>query len=116
MSPYHYPFLAVSGLWALWYLYIIVMGLYRAKLAGKLSTASKVLGFPALIIGFALDWLVNWTVAAIFFRELPATPLELVTGRLTRYMAGPDGSKKRRARLICEHLLDSFDPTGRHCV
>ena len=107
--------IAIGSLWALWYLYLIVIGLYRAKLAGKLSAASKVLGAPALIIGFVLDWLINWTIASAFFRELPKAPFELVTGRLTRYMAGPDGSNKRRAKLICEHLLDPFDPSGNHC-
>ena len=41
--------------YALWLLYILVMGLYRAKLQGRLSPVSLVLGFPAYAIGHLLD-------------------------------------------------------------
>ena len=42
-------------LWVFWYLYIIVMGLYRAHLNGQLSWPAKILGAPALIVGYVLD-------------------------------------------------------------
>jgi len=105
------------ALWSLWYLYLIVMSLYRARLMGRLSTNATVLGYPALMIGLAMDWLINWTVATIWFWELPKTPLELVTGRLQRYIAGPAGRKQKHARIVCSHFLDPFDPNPEgHCV
>jgi hypothetical protein len=112
-----YTILTAFGvLWAMWYLYVIVMGLYRAQLAGRLSTASTVLGFPALVVGWSLDWMINWTIASLWFWELPASPDELVTGRLTRYIAGPPCLRKHHAQIICQHLLDVFDPSGSHCA
>lgn len=107
---------AFLALWALWYLYLIVMSLYRARLMGRLSTHAKVLGYPALMIGLALDWFMNCTVATVWFWEPPSTPLELVTGRLQRYMAGPAGRNQKHARIVCGHMLDPFDPNpGGHC-
>ena len=102
-------------LWLLWYLYLIVMGLYRASLMGTLTTSAKVLGAPALVIGWLLDWLINWTVAVLFFRQMPRTFGELVTQRLSRYIAGPPCLNKHYAQVICLHLLDPFDHTGKHC-
>jgi len=105
------------ALWALWYLYLIVMGLYRAHLLGRLSTPAKVLGFPALLVGYLLDWFINFTIAALWFGECPRSFGELVTDRLQRYMAGPPGRRQKHARSICSHLLDPFDPNpGGHCA
>lgn len=102
-------------LWAFWYLYLIVMGLYRAKLLGRLTWPVKVLGAPALVVGFAVDVLAQYTVAAIVFRELPEAGEHLVTDRLQRYLQDGSGSRYRKAKWICTHLLDPFDPTGKHC-
>lgn len=107
--------ISLGSLWALWYFYLIVMGLYRANLAGNLSNASKVLGAPALVVGWTLDWAINWTVATVFFREFPCSAMEVVTTRLSRYIAGPPCLNKHYAEVICQHILDPFDPTGKHC-
>ena len=116
MSPFYLPLYALALLWALWFLYLIVMSLYRAKLLGRLSTASKVLGAPALVLGWLLDWAINWTIAALWFREMPYAPMELVTGRLSRYIAGEPGWRNKHARIICAHMLDPYDPNpGGHC-
>ena len=101
--------------WALWYAYILIMGLYRAKLDGKLSPLTTALAFPALLVGYTLDLLVNWTFAAVLFAEFPRKPLETVTHRLTRHLRHGTGWRYWRARWICEHLLDYFDPRGTHC-
>ena len=107
---------AVLHLWLLWYAYILVMGLYRAHLDGRLTPLTKVMAYPALIAGYVLDWTANWTVAVIVFGELPHRPFELVTDRLTRYLKEPTRRFRRdRARWICENLLDFFDPRGSHC-
>lgn len=100
---------------AFWYLYLIVMGLYRAHLANRLSRVAFVLALPALVIGFLVDWVANWSIAIVVFMEAPEAPEELVTDRLRRYINGPSGWRKTRALAICEHLLDPFDPSGSHC-
>ncbi|MFA5899400.1 MAG: hypothetical protein WC829_09850 [Hyphomicrobium sp.] len=104
----------LATLWALWYLYLIVMGLYRAKLLGKLSPGAMVLGAPALIVGTVMDWFLN-VLASVVFREWPRTRKELLTTRLTRYINGPQCQNKHWAGIICRHLLDPFDPMGSHC-
>lgn len=102
-----------------WYLYVLVMGLYRAWLAGHIRQWSFVwwCALPALIVGYAVDLVSNWTVAALWFMELPKQPLELVTDRLSRYLRAdyPVGIRKHHARIICSTLLDYFDPAGSHC-
>lgn len=101
--------------WALWYAYILIMGLYRAKLDGKLTPLTTTLAFPALVVGYTLDLLVNWTFATVLFVEMPRKPLETVTHRLTRYIDSGFGWRYLRAKWICDHLLDYFDPRGTHC-
>lgn len=102
-------------LWIFWALYVLVMGLYRAQLAKQLTTTAKVLGAPFLIIGYSVDLLSNWTIAVIWFQELPYRPLELVTDRLIRYINTDIGFRQRHAQWLCTNLLDYFDPSGRHC-
>ena len=122
-----YAFMSTIGyLWAFWLLYVLVMGFYRASLAGRLEkwSASWCLAIPALIVGILVDIVANWTVAAIWFWEWPKVKLvwpparpDLVTTRLTRYLAPgyPEGRNKKHAKIICNQLLDPFDPTGSHC-
>lgn len=98
----------------LWVFYILVMGLYRAKLNNRLSKTATVLGAPFLVIGYLLDVATNVTVATAFFWEWPREAL--VTTRLTRHMAAKRGWRYQLARFICESLLDPFDPTGAHCI
>lgn len=99
--------------YALWLLYVLVMGLYRAKLQGRLSRVALVLGFPVYAIGYLLDVFVQMTVASVLFLELPREGL--VTGRLTRHIKRGKGWRRDLARWICFHLLDPFDPHGVHC-
>lgn len=111
-----YAIFAVAGyLLAFWYLYVLVMGFYRAHLDKQLTGIKFVLALPALILGYAVDLLTNWTIATVVFAEFPRTGGELVTTRLSRYMNGPDCVHKKWAYAICNSLLDSFDPTGKHC-
>lgn len=103
-----------------WYLYILVMGLYRAWLLGHIKKWSFTwwCALPALFIGYVVDLVSNWTIAVLWFGELPLALLELVTDRLTRYLSDthPAGRNKRHAKIICAHLLDYFDPRGSHCT
>lgn len=102
-------------LYVFWLMYVLVVCLYRAHLDARLNGFTKVLAAPALAIGYLIDLLANWAFASLWFWELPKSPLELVTDRLTRYMNGPDGRKKSHARWVCETLLDPFDPSNDHC-
>ena len=111
----YYTLSLILFLWAFWYLYLIVMGLYRAKLNGNLSWSAKILGAPALLIGIIVDVVAQYTIATIVFRDWPERGEHLVTDRLQRYMANPGGSRYAKAKWLCQHLLDPFDPTGKHC-
>ena len=99
-------------LWAFWGLYVLIMGLYRAKLAGRLNQYMRWMAAPYLVIGLCVDFVANVTIFTIVFAELPRE--WLVTQRLTRHMQG-SGWRYRVARAICTKLLDVFDPTGMHC-
>ena len=112
--------------WVFWYLYILVMGLYRAFLAKRLTKVALVLGFPAIVAGLVVDWVANWTIASLWWWEWPKTkplfPLrlelpDLVTTRLTRYINEPGTAvRKFEAEWLCTNLLDYFDPNGVHCT
>ena len=111
---------ALATLWLLWTIYKVVMADYRALLSGRLTGIALWLSVPSLIVGLAVDWLVNWTIAAAWFHQWPRRPLELVTERLMRYLGmapaqgvalSPADLRRRwHAELICKRLLDPYDP------
>lgn len=109
-----YALAAILYLWAFWYAYVLVMGLYRAHLAKRLNKFTYMLSLPALVVGYAMDVLAQFTVAALIFLDPPRRGEWLVTDRLKRYSAG-SGWRKAKADWICTHLLDPFDPTDNHC-
>lgn len=96
-------------------LYILVMGVYRAHLAGRLTPALYALTAPWVAIGLLMDVVANLLIATFIFLEPPRE--WLVTTRLTRYRADEPlvSWRYRWACWICDHLLDVFDPTGNHC-
>lgn len=102
----------IAYLWLFWALYVLVMGLYRAHLDKRLGRTAKVLGFPFVALGFAMDVAANLTLAALVFLEIPRE--WLVTLRLQRHIRGK-GWRRDLAHWICSKLLDPFDPTGKHC-
>lgn len=104
---------ALATLYALWCAYVLVMGLYRAELAGRLVGLNRLLAWPVLACAVALDAAVNLALATLVFADRPRE--WLLTARLQRYKAGPAGWRRRVADWLCEHLLDPFDPTGDHC-
>lgn len=95
-----------------WGLYVLVMGLYRAKLDGRLSRSARILGAPYLLVGYAMDVFCQMTLATALFMEWPRELL--VTARLKRHLAG-SGWRYEIAKWMCDALLDPFDPTGAHC-
>lgn len=110
-----YALLTLLYLWVFWYVYILVMGLYRAHLAKRLNRFTYVLSAPALALGYAMDILAQYTLATVFFLDLPRRGEHLVTDRLKRYIAQGSGWRAKKADWICTHLLDVFDPHGDHC-
>lgn len=110
-----YALIVPLYLWAFWLAYVLVMGLYRAHLAGRLSWFTYVLAMPALLIGYVMDVLAQYTIATVFFLDLPERGEHLVTDRMKRYIAFDRGWRQKKANWICTHLLDIFDPSGDHC-
>lgn len=105
---------AVSFLWLFWGMYVLVMGLYRAKLDGRLTPLTYALSLPFLLVGLAMDVVANATVASVLFLEPPRE--WLVTERLQRHIATRRFTwRYKLATWVCTHLLDFVDPTGAHC-
>lgn len=105
--------LIVGFLWGFWGLYVLVMGLYRAKLKGTLTREAYIMGWPYYAIGLIVDIVANLTVFSVLMLELPRELL--VTSRLKRHRESGTGWRHDFALFICENLLDPLDPTGEHC-
>lgn len=103
----------LAFLWAFWAMYVLVMGIYRAHLAKRLTAVTLCLSAPFIVAGYLMDVVANVTVASLVFLEPPRELL--VTSRLQRYVAQKNGWRFRIADWICNHLLDVFDPSGNHC-
>ena len=120
--------------WVFWHLYIHAMGLYRAKLSGRLVGLPLVLSVPVIAVTFLMDAFLQFTVASLVCWRWPEglglTKIKVkgvtvpwiagdvfVTHRLRRYIAaGPDlGWRYRLAEIVCYRMTDPFDPTGAHC-
>lgn len=103
----------LAFLWVFWAMYVLVMGIYRAHLAKRLTAVTLCLSAPFIVVGYIMDVVANLTVASLVFLEPPRELL--VTSRLQRYVAQGRGWRFRIADWICNHLLDVFDPSGNHC-
>jgi len=113
MQPLTLVFYTVAYLWLFWYVYILVVGLYRAHLDKRLTPLAYTLAFPAIVIGYTMDALANIFIATVVFLEPPQELL--VTGRLKRHIIYGSGWRRSLSVFICDSLLDVFDPTGDHC-
>lgn len=100
------------SLYLLWFFYLAVMNLKRAKDAGTISKPALYLGYPLLIIGLVIDLLCNIFVMTIILLELPKETL--VTARVSRHRK-LGGWRGDISRWFCENLLNTFDPSGIHC-
>ena len=100
--------------WVMFGLYALVMSLYRAKLAGKLTRTQYVLGLPYVAAGVALDVLLNWTVGSVLLWDRPRE--WVMTSHMQRLRRdAPDSWGAKVAGWICDQGLDSLDPSGDHC-
>jgi hypothetical protein len=101
----------VAALYALWVCFLAVMNLRRAREAGRLTRPALVLAAPLLLVGFIGDVLINLVLATLVFVDRPRE--WTVSARLSRYLPRDDW-RARVAMWIALHLLDPFDPSGRH--
>lgn len=109
-----YALAVILFLWVFWGLYVLVMGVYRAHLAKRLTRVTYALGLPWVVVGYAVDIVANIFVASVVFLELPRE--WLVTDRLKRHIDTGLGTwRGYLAAWVCDHLLDVFDPSGEHC-
>jgi hypothetical protein len=101
----------LGATYALFVFYAAVMNIKRVRDAGKLTWMGKVLGYPTLAIGLALDLFVNLTLMTIILLELPR---ELtVTSRLKRHNHPGSGWRLYVVKFF-EPVLDPLDPSGDH--
>lgn len=111
MLVLYYLLFALGLTYATWIFYLAVMNLAKAKKAGMLTRTALVLGTPALIVGFLLDFLLNALVMTLVLLELPQETT--VTARLKRHHVESDGWRLAVV-LWFEPLLDPYDPDGNH--
>lgn len=102
---------ALLSAWLLWVFFLAVMHLQERRDAGTLGPIAYRLGVPVLLVGYALDFAVNVSVCSVLFLEPPRETT--VTARLKRH-ASKETWRGRIARFLAAHLLDAFDPSGRH--
>ena len=104
-----------AATYTLWMFYLAVMNLQRAHEAKTLSKVALVLGSPILIVGYLLDIFVNVVIMTVLFLELPKQLT--MTERLQKHIrTSPSGSwREKLASWFCTNLLDTFDPSGKHC-
>lgn len=105
----------LAYLLAFFYVYILVMGIYRAYLKKQLSIFLLILCTPAVMVGVIIDVLANIFIATIVFRKPPKQ--WLVTTRLQQIQNNPleHIHNKALAKYLCNNMLDIFDPNGDHC-
>jgi uncharacterized membrane protein YecN with MAPEG domain len=62
----------LGALFVFWHGYVHAMGLYRARLQGRLVGLPLLLSLPVLSVTFALDVILQFTVAALVFWRWPS--------------------------------------------
>ena len=99
------------GFYILWVFYLAVMNLKRVKDAGLMTKTAMVFGYPILLAGWLVDFIINAMVLTLILLEWPKEMT--VTGRLKRHNATSTGWRKAVA-VWFEPLLDPYDPSGDH--
>ena len=94
-----------------WVLYLAIMNL--AEHFDSLHPVAKFNAYCIILpVGYALDFALNLAVCAAFLRR----PRDwLLTGTLKRTINTDDSWRADVAAWICTHLLNQFDPKGKHC-
>lgn len=103
--------IALVAVWQLWVHFLAIMHLQERRDAGTLGPIAYRIGAVTLIYGYALDFAVNVVVMSVVLLELPRETT--VTARLKRHKSDA-GWRGQVARWVAAHLLDAFDPDGKH--
>lgn len=99
-------------LYTLWFFYLAVMNLKRAKDAGTMTPVAKFLAYGIVLPGAILDVVVN-VLATIPFWDIPKE--WTLSQRLSRYyVEGSDNWRSKAAEYIARNFLNTFDPSGQH--
>lgn len=104
--------LTLLALWSFYIFYLACMALVGGHKRGSLTLASKLLGYPIIAIGLAIDVFMNAVVFTLIFLERPRE--WLVTDRLKRHIK-QHTLRAKLARFLCHEILSPFDPSGDHC-
>lgn len=107
------PLYAALAIYATLTVYWAIMNFARARAAGILPIWALRIGYPLLLIGYAMDFLLNVFVVSWILLEPPRELL--VTARLSRHIKNDNGWRKSIATWVCRNLLDWADPKGCHC-
>lgn len=102
-----YVLTGIIGFYVLWIFFLAVMSLKKAYEAETLSKPLIALGFPILLIGFYIDFLVNLFFMTIIMLELPKE--FTVSERLKRHRQWSYGYRKKVADAFVP-ILNTFDP------
>ena len=92
-----------------WIYYIGAMRL--VALRKSLHPIAKIVGYYGIAIGLVLDVVWNLT-ASVLLLDFPRE--FLFTSKLQRLKAD-GGWRSVVAYWVCEHMLNQFDPDGKHC-
>src|SRR5579872_1506832 len=107
-----YILYAIGGIYTLWFFYVAVMDMRSARDAGTLTLAAKIMGYPIMFAGLAVDFIVNLTIAPVIFLDWPR---ELtVSGHIQRLVDGPAGWRKSLATWFAINLLNSMSIGSPH--
>jgi hypothetical protein len=100
---------------ATWVFYLAAMSL-RPRLK-MMHPVARFHGYVVFVAAVLIDAALHFVVGSAVFCDLPVRGELLLTARLKRYH-GPAYAGSWRANIaewVCEHLLDQFDPRGKHC-
>lgn len=95
---------------ATWLFYLAVMNL--ADKRAEMHWFAKLNAYILLAIGYPLDILLNGVTCLIFWRVPKDVTL---TYTLKRIQNTETGWRETVAAWVCAHLLNPFDPKGKHC-
>lgn len=111
MNPFAYALALYAALLVFYVLYIAAINIYRDW--DSLAPWVQAVAFAPLVLMVIADIAMNCTLFMVAFCDVPREGM--VTQRLARYRAGPDGWRKTVATRICTQALNPFDPTRHHC-
>ena len=94
--------------------FALSVSIYRTWVAGRLNLLNKILFAPILLTFITIDIIINCTVLVWLMGFAPKWTWT-ITDRFELYRKGDYGFKTGLANLVCEKLLNTIDPTGRHC-